>query len=70
MYLGILADLNEVQAFFFEVIAQTHKVKIAGHQYQTMRHRSTFILRQNLVNKMIKTLVKRGLDRSNFNTMK
>lgn len=57
MYLGIFADLDEVQAFFFKVIPQAHEIEVAGYQYQAMRHRSTFVLRQNLVDKMIKTLI-------------
>lgn len=50
----VLADVCEVHFLLFEVISETHEVKVRGDIDECMRHDCITILRQNLVHKKVK----------------
>lgn len=57
--LRVLADVCEVQFLLFEVISESHKVKVGGDVDERVGHDRITILRQNLVHEKVKPDVER-----------
>lgn len=53
-FLGVLADMSEVQFLLLEVISKAHKVKVGGDIDECVGHDCITVLRQNLVYKKVK----------------
>lgn len=43
-HLCVFTYLDEIHRFLFEIVSQSHKIKIAGHKHQTMSHRCRYEL--------------------------
>jgi hypothetical protein len=55
----VLADLHKVELLLLEVVAQSHKVKVAGHKDQTVGHAGAATLGQDGAHKVVEACVER-----------